>query len=155
MLLVINLIIYCLILSIYLYFTLAVNPRIWMHRMPQAVIDKVEQRTKREKKLLVLLGIPFIIFTALYPFIYVFINYDELFDIIIIFFIFFLTFDIWDTLILDLLIFCTITPRFMIINGTQKEDYSNKRYHIISGVKGILISVVMSILFGFILYFIK
>jgi hypothetical protein len=43
----------------------------------------------------------------------------------------------------------------MIIKGTQKADYKAKKYHIISGAKGVLISIVTSIIFGLILYYTK
>jgi hypothetical protein len=57
---------------------------------------------------------------------------------------FFTVFAVWDTLVLDILIFCTFTPRFVIIAGTEREDYSNMRYHLVSGAKGLVMSVVFS-----------
>ncbi len=44
----------------------------------------------------------------------------------------------WGILILDLLIFCKLTPGFVIIHGTEREDYSNMKYHLVSGAKGLL-----------------
>jgi hypothetical protein len=57
---------------------------------------------------------------------------------------FFLGFALWDTLVLDLLIFCKVTPRFIIIEGTSREDYSNMKYHLVSGTKGLAMSLVFS-----------
>jgi len=47
-----------------------------------------------------------------------------------------------------LLIFCIITPKFIIIPGTSREDYANMKYHLVSGAKGLVISVVASALFA-------
>ena len=57
---------------------------------------------------------------------------------------FFAGFALWDTLVLDLLIFCKMTPRFIIIEGTSREDYSNMKYHLVSGAKGLVMSLVFS-----------
>jgi hypothetical protein len=53
-------------------------------------------------------------------------------------------FAVWDTLVLDLLIFCKITPRFIIIDGTNREDYANLKYHLRSGAKGLVLSLAFS-----------
>lgn len=68
---------------------------------------------------------------------------------------FFAGFALWDTLVLDLLIFCKLTPRFIVIPGTVREDYSNMKYHLVSGTKGVLISVVFSGVLAAILAFFK
>jgi hypothetical protein len=153
--LVLNLIIYCVILSVYLYLTLAINPRIWLHRMPPAVVKKVTPKNKKEKQLTVLYGLPFLIFMVGYPIYYVLKVGGSLFEIFGILLLFFIAFDLWDTLILDLLIFCTIKPRFIRINGTEKNDYSNKKYHISSGLKGIVMAIIFSVIISIILFFIR
>jgi hypothetical protein len=47
------------------------------------------------------------------------------------------------------------TPRFIIINGTEREDYSNMKYHLVSGAKGIVLSVAFSGILATLLFFIK
>ncbi|MBN1274182.1 MAG: hypothetical protein JXB26_18110 [Candidatus Aminicenantes bacterium] len=153
--LIINVLIYCMICSVYLFATLAINPRIWMHRMPKAVTEKVEPRKKSERMLLTVLGIPFIIFTVIYPVTYAYRHADDLLRITGIIFVFFLVFDLWDTIILDLLIFCKITPGFIIIKGAEKSDYKEMKYHIDSGIKGGVLAIISSIVFGLAVYLAK
>lgn len=45
--------------------------------------------------------------------------------------------------LLILLILCKFTPSFIIL-GTTREDYANMKYHLVSGTKGVLISLVFS-----------
>jgi len=153
--LIFHILIYCIICSVYLFATLAINPRIWLHRMPKAITEKVEPRTANEKKLLIKLGIPFIIFTVVYPIIYAYINADGILKIIGIIFVYFLVFDLWDTIVLDIIIFCRITPRFLIIKGTEKSDYGEIKCHIEGGIKGVLLAIISSIILGSIIYLIK
>jgi len=155
MTLFLSLIVYCTILSVYLFLTLAINPRIWLHRIPPAVVEKVPPKNTKEKQLGFLLGFPFIFFMTGYPIYYIFQVERTFIETLGIFLIFFISFDLWDTLILDLLIFCTIAPRFMRIVGTDKNDYSNMKYHIISGLKGIGLAIVFSVLFSLILFITK
>lgn len=150
-----HIMIYCLVSSIYLYATLAINPRIWMHRMPRDVVQKVPPRTKSEKNLLILLATPFLVFTLLYPAIYAWTHSVSFWSSIFVYFAFFLAFDIWDTLILDVFIFCTITPKFIIIKGTKKEDYADRKYHLQSGLKGLWFVIIGSIVLGIVTYLIK
>ncbi|MGC9313500.1 MAG: hypothetical protein ACP5IA_12495, partial [Sediminispirochaetaceae bacterium] len=68
-------------------------------------------------------------------------------------FLFFLSFDICDTFILDLLIFCGITPRFIVIEGTERSDYKNVSYHLKSGAKGLIILTVAALVLGAVIFF--
>ena len=153
--LTVNVLVYCVISSVYLFTTLAINPRIWMHRMPKAVTEKVEPRTKSERILLIILGIPFVVFTVAYPIIYAYMHAYDLLRLIGIIIVFFLVFDLWDTIILDLLVFCRITPEFIIIKGTEKSDYQEMKSHIDSGIKGVVLAVISSSVLGVIVYLIK
>jgi hypothetical protein len=68
-------------------------------------------------------------------------------------FLFFLSFDICDTFILDLLIFCGITPRFIVIEGTERKDYKNVSYHLKSGAKGLIILTIAALVLGAVIFF--
>jgi hypothetical protein len=35
-------------------------------------------------------------------------------------------------------------PSFIIISGTERQDYANMKYHLISGVKGLGLSIIFS-----------
>mgnify|MGYP000860409214 CR=1 FL=1 len=154
--LVTHLFLYYALLSILLYGSLAYNPRMWLHRMPPEVVAKVPPKTPVEKRLLLqTVAIPFLLLLIVYPIIYVLQQDANWLKYFLIVCAFLVGFDIWDTLILDLLIFCKLTPRFIIIAGTERHDYTNMRYHLVSGAKGLLISLIASGILATILFFIK
>ena len=139
-----HLIIYNLAASIFLYATLAYNPRMWLHRMPPEVLAKVTGKTPEEKRIFIYFALPFLLWLFVYPIIYVLGQDSTFLTNFLTLGAFFAGFALWDTLVLDLLIFCKITPNFIIIPGTVREDYSNMKYHLVSGTKGVLMSVVFS-----------
>ncbi len=145
--LIIHLLIYNLVISILLYASLAYNPRMWMHRMPPEVVQKVPPRTPAEKRQLYFFAIPFLLILVIYPIAYVLQQPSAGFlDRFLIFSLFFAGFAVWDTLVLDLLIFCKLTPGFVVIPGTTCKDYANMKYHLVSGAKGIVMSIVFSVI---------
>lgn len=140
----IHLMIYNLLASILLYASLAYNPRIWLHRMPPEVRSKVADKTPEERKLFVGVALPFLLLLFGYPVVYVIQQEATLWTSLWTLLTFFASFALWDTLVLDILIFCKLTPRFVIIEGTTREDYSNMKYHLASGAKGLVMSAVFS-----------
>lgn len=150
-----HLIIYNLTASIWLYGSLAYNPRLWLHRMPPEVLAKVTEKTPEERKLFVRIGLPFVLLLFVYPIVYVIQQDTNLWTCLWTLLTFFASFALWDTLVLDLLIFCKFTPRFVIIDGTGREDYANMKYHLASGAKGLLMSVVFSGVLALIVTFVR
>jgi hypothetical protein len=140
----IHLLIYNLAISVFLYGSLAYNPRMWLHRMPPEVTAKVPEKTPQERKVFIFFALPFLLWLFGYPIIYVLQQDSNPFTTFLMFLVFFAGFALWDTLVLDLLIFCKMTPRFIIIEGTSREDYSNMKYHLVSGAKGLVMSLVFS-----------
>lgn len=186
-----HILIYNFVLSAYLYTTLALDPRMWLHRMPTEVIAKVPPKTASERRRLIPLGIPFLAVMAGHPVWYAAsyaaslagagggtagqaaawagtnigasaaagatgtalaagASYWEISGLL---FLFFLSFDICDTFILDLLIFCGITPRFIVIEGTERGDYKNVSYHLKSGAKGLIILTIAALVLGAVVFF--
>lgn len=140
-----HLVIYNLIISVLLYVSLAYNPRMWMHRMPPEVVQKVPPRTPAEKRLLYFFAVPFLLILVIYPIVYILQQQTAGFlGRFLIFAAFFAGFAVWDTLVLDLLIFCKLTPGFILIPGTSRSDYANMKYHLVSGAKGLVMSVIFS-----------
>lgn len=150
-----HLCIYNLAASILIYGSLAYNPRLWLHRMPPEVRSKVPEKTPAERKRFIGVALPFLLLLFVYPIMYVTKTGANLWTDLWILMAFFAGFALWDTLVLDLLIFCKITPRFIIIPGTRREDYSNMKYHLMSGTKGMVVSVVFSGLVALILVLLK
>lgn len=150
-----HLAIYNLAASIWLYGSLAYNPRLWLHRMPPEVRSKVTDKTPQEKKIFTGVAIPFLVLLFVYPIVYATQQGTDLWTSLWILLAFFSSFALWDTLVLDLLIFCKLTPRFVIIEGTLREDYSNMEYHLASGAKGLVMSAVFSAVLALIITLIR
>jgi hypothetical protein len=142
--LLVHLSIYNLVASILLYGSLAYNPRMWLHRMPPEVRRKVPGKTPQEKRQFVILALPFLLWLFGYPVVYVLQQNADLLTTFLTLCAFFIAFAVWDTLVLDLLIFCQLTPRFVVIPGTDREDYANTHYHLVSGAKGLVLSLAFS-----------
>jgi hypothetical protein len=55
----------------------------------------------------------------------------------------FMVWNLFDLLVMDWLVFCTIQPRFMRIPGTEDNPaYSDYKYHFIGFLKGIVLSAI-------------
>jgi hypothetical protein len=145
--------IYNLAASVLIYGSLAYNPRLWLHRMPPEVRSKVSEKTAQERKIFPRIALPFLLLLFGYPIVYVLQTQKDLLSNFLTLTAFFAGFALWDTLVLDLLIFCKFTPRFVVIDGTRREDYSNMRYHLVSGLKGLVMSVLFSGLLAVIVTF--
>ncbi|MFO8022971.1 MAG: hypothetical protein R6U65_10930 [Perlabentimonas sp.] len=153
--LIIHILTYWLILSTLIFASLLVKPRIWLHRMPPAVRAKVKGKTPMEKRWFLILGIPMGVVFFFNPIVFTALMYNQLYQILLSLLTFTAGFAIWDTLILDLFIFCKLTPKPMVIEGTTTHDYKDKIYHLKSGFKGLVMAVVYSIVTGFIIYLLK
>jgi len=147
--------IYCVVISVYLFFTVALNPRYWLHRMPKAITEKVPPRTKKETRGITLLGLPFLVFMVAYPVWYAITRTEGFFAPVLVLLAFFAGFTVWDTIVLDILLFCTITPRFIVIEGTTRADYKDKLYHVRAGLKGLIISACASVIIGGMIFAVK
>ena len=150
-----HVLIYNLAASILIYGSLAYNPRLWLHRMPPEVRSKVKEKTSQERKVFLRIALPFLLLLFGYPIVYGLQAKADFLTSFLTLTAFFAGFALWDTLVLDLLLFCQFTPRFVIIHGTRREDYSNRKYHLVSGAKGLVMSVIFSGLLAMTLSFLK
>jgi hypothetical protein len=141
-----------LVASIVLMVGLKINPRLFLQDYPGAIQRKVPPQSGREKKLSYLLGIPFMLVLVLGPFLSTLAlkkagetSFLELWlnaAGILIFF------NVVDWLILDWLIFCTLTPRFLVIPGSEDmAEYKDYRFHF----RGFLLGTFFSCLGGLII----
>lgn len=147
---------YNLLLSLLLYYSLYINPRMWLHRMPPEVVAKVPPKTPAEKKLFRFWGSATVLVMVGHPLLYVFLLPGvRIASITGALLMFFVSFTLWDTLILDLLLFASVTPAFIVIPGTEPQDYKNKRYHLVAGAKGLAISLIIAIVLGFLVFVIR
>lgn len=153
--LIFHILIYVITLTIFIYASLLLKPRIWLHRIPPVVRTKVNGETLEEKRWFAVLGVLMGLVFFFYPIAITALMYSQLHHILLSLFTFTAGFAIWDTIILNLFIFCGVTPKPMIIEGTSKHDYKDKVYHLKSGIKGLLMPVVYSVVVGLIFQIIK
>ena len=115
---------------------IATSPRIWGYTdYPEVVRAKVPPQTKREKLAGAILGVPWFLFLLGYP---VFSTYalksslgGEI-PLLIAFLnplVLLQLANLGDVLILDWLIISKITPRFVVIPGSDVEDYKDFSHH--------------------------
>jgi len=101
-------------------------------------------------------GFPFIFILLLYPLLFglygrFIIGYSFLENWLAILLMVF-SFNVIDLLILDWLLFCFITPKFMIIPGTEgNPGYKNYWFHFIGFLKGCGFSIIGSFIFALVI----
>lgn len=143
-----------LLASAFIAITLRIKPRIWLQDYPQAIQDRVPPKNAEERKLSLILGIPFLALLLAVPFVSTLtlkhqhggdISFLQLFangfGVLFIF-------NLVDWLIIDWLMFCTITPQFIVIPGAEGAvGYKNYAFHF----RGFLIGTVFSTVVGMVI----
>jgi len=128
---------YALIATGYLFiFMRTTSPRVWGYTdYPEAIKKKVAPQTRSEKKVALIVGMPWLLFVLGFPVISTYMLKARLGEEIpfwlafLNLFVMLLLFNIGDLLILDWLVISRLTPRFVIIPGTVAEDYKDFSHH--------------------------
>jgi hypothetical protein len=112
------------------------NPRVWGYQdYPEVIKEKVPPQTRKERITAGIISLPWFLFTFGFPIVSTSILKIQLggeipFEIAFLnVFILFIFFFIGDLVILDWLIISKITPQFVIIPGTNEEDYKDFSHH--------------------------
>ena len=145
----IHALIYAVIFSTFILSTLFINPRMWLHDYPDKIKEIAPGKTEKEKKQTLVLSVFFIPIFIGYPIITILIyeNPVTFFGLFLHFLILFQFTNLIDLLILDWIIFCTITPKWIIIPGTTvKDGYKDYKFHFIAFLKGIVIITVTALI---------
>ncbi len=141
-----------LFVSILLIISMCVNPRIFLHDYPAKIQENVAPKTKAEKRLTYAFGIPSMLILLLGSFFSTlslkeqgntqfWVLWLNAAGVVLIF-------NIVDWLILDWLMFCTITPRFVVVPGSEgMAEYKDYGFHF----RGFLHGTVYSILGGLVI----
>lgn len=140
---------YAVVVTGYLFLTMiTTSPRIWGYGdYSQAIKDKVPPQTKHEKTMALLIGLPWFIFALGFPVYSTLALKAQLsgeISLAVAFlnlFLLFLFATAGDLLILDWLIISKITPAFVMIPGTQKEDYKDFSHHFKAHAKTLIVVV--------------
>ena len=147
------------IASLFLITVLYVNPRLLMHGYPEEIQSQAPSKTALEKRQSLIIGLLFLILLVALPiastltlkrqigetvsFLQLF---AHAFGILFIF-------NIVDLLLLDWLLFCTITPKFIVIPGTEGlAAYKEYRHHFRAFMKGTVVSIVAGVVIAALLF---
>ncbi len=138
-----------LLASVYLLGVLRFNPRLFLQDYPEAIQGQVPPKTEAEKRQSLLIGIPFLILLAAMPFLSTLAlkrQGGELISFLQLFLNAFgvaFIFNLVDLLLLDWVLFCYLTPSFMVIPGTEgMPAYKDYGYHFRASLIGTVLSLV-------------
>ena len=134
--------------SIFLLLVMRFNPRLFLQDYPQEIQDAVPAKTEVEKRQSLWVGIPFLLLFIAYPLLSTwqieagsgrqlsfFSLWIHAFGIVFFF-------NLVDLIILDWLMFCTITPKFMVDPGTeQMPAYRDYGFHFRGSLTGTFLSL--------------
>ena len=139
--------------SALLIFSMWINPRLYLQDYPPEIQASVPPKTAKEKRLGLVVGIPFLLLLLGVPLVSTLALKHELAQVPFLallanaFGIGFV-FNAVDWLILDWWMFCTMTPRFLVIAGSEgMAAYKDYSYHF----RGFLIGTVISAVGGLII----
>jgi hypothetical protein len=137
-----------LLASLFLMAVLWFNPRLFLQDYPAAIQAAVPPKSEEEKRLSLILGLPFVLLVLIVPLLstMAFVRGSEgnvsflaaslhAFGVVF-------AFNVVDWLLLDWVVFCTITPRFLVIPGSEgMAAYKDYFYHF----RGFLTGTVLSL----------
>lgn len=141
------------IASIFIIASFWISPRIWLQDYPKELQALVPPKTEKEKQISLIVGIPFLLLLFAVPLISSLILKNQTQEPISFWALFINSFgvvfffNVVDWLILDWLMFCTITPKFVVIPGTEgASGYKDYLFHFKGFFKGTLISMVAGLI---------
>lgn len=140
---------YAVIVTGYLFvMMISFSPRVWGYNdYPQSIKDKVPPQTKSEKRLAMWIALPWFIFAFGFPIYSTFALKTKLSGDISVWIAFlnllilFLFATIGDLMILDWLIVSKITPKFVVIAGSERQDYKDFSHHFKGHMKSLLVII--------------
>jgi len=145
------------LLTFIIVFTLYVNPRLALRNYPEDVKSAVPPRTKKEIIQSTLIAIPFFIIVIGIPLYSTWLIKQEYHDVFnywtayITIFCELLIFFLFDFIVLDILMFSFLNPKFLVIPGTEgKKGYKDYSMHIKAHAKGFVMLVIFSALLALI-----
>ena len=144
------------IANLYLFLIMiTTSPRVWGYSdYPDAIKEKVPPPARKEKLTAALLGLPWAAFLLAFPFFASFRMRAAMGDdfTLVIAFIHFLAMyqlaSLVDLVVLDWLIVSKITPKFVIIPGSERADYKDFSHHYRGHARAALIMTGLALAFA-------
>jgi hypothetical protein len=147
---------YCIVFCLCLVPVGLVNPRMMLQDYPREIIRLVPPKTDTEKRQGICFAIPLLLIMIGYPAAvswYYVPRPATILDLFVTMWSLMLFMNVFDLLVLDWLMFCTITPGFVVLRGTEgSPGYKNYLFHFVGFLKGVVITAVISILAALLLY---
>ena len=138
------------------------NPRMFLNKgdYPPDVIAAVPPKTDEERWMSIILGIPFFIVALGVPLSSTSTFNRQMGSEASFWLLFWHTFGVifipflWDLVVLDWWMFCTVTPKFVVIPGTEGfAGYKDKVFHLRMHTRGIVVLVIGSLLISGVVWF--
>ena len=147
--------IYVAVATVLLVGLVLYNPRLMLQDYPPAIKAVVPPKTETEKRQSILLGMPFLLALLVLPFVFVFRLTETSFLALFAYaFGIVWAFNVWDWLVLDWLLFCTITPKMFVIPGSEGHPaYKDYAFHFLGFLIGTVFSLVMGLIVATAAYF--
>jgi hypothetical protein len=148
-----------IIASGWILLSLRFNPRLWIQDYPKDIQNQVPPKTIQEKRQSLFFGVPFLIVLVSVPLISCIlikrqsaaVTFPSLF--LNAFGIGFF-FNLIDLVLIDWIIFCTVTPKFLVISGTEgMAGYKDYGFHFRPFLVGTILSVILGAIIALIVYF--
>ena len=143
-----------------IFLSVKVNPRMWLQDFPKEIQSKVPPKTAEEKRQSLLFGIPFLLVLVSIPLLSCILMKHRSSTPVSFLSLFFnafgvgFFFNLIDLVVIDWLIFCFVTPKFMVIPGTEgMPEYKDYAFHFQAFLTGTILSVVMGGIISVIIYF--
>jgi hypothetical protein len=141
-------VLYCILFCLCLVPIGLVNPRMMLQDYPKEIIALVPPKTDMEKRQGIYFAAPLLIIMIGYPALVSWYYAPRPFHFMELFMIMWgmmLVMNIFDLLVLDWMMFCTITPRFIMLKGTEgSPGYKNYLFHFVGFLKGVVITGLIS-----------
>ncbi len=129
------------------------SPRVWGYKdYPDIVKRKVPAQTKKEKTLAAIIGLPWFVFVIGFPGFSTFALKSKLGNEIsfttalLNVLVMFLSATLGDLVLLDWIVISKITPKFVIIPGTVKEDYKDFSHHYKGHAKATIPMIILGLI---------
>jgi len=148
-------IVFSLLFSALLLVMIKINPEGLLDGLPpdiKARYGPVSEKTQRQRKPFVLLiflitiGVPLL---SIRRYDLMMVGVPTFIELFVIIFTIFIVFNSVDLLILDWLVICSITPKFIVLPGTEgMAGYMDYGFHFRGFLKGIVICLVSALIFA-------